>query len=484
MAEGKDLFPFSPEPSKRRKIPGGPSGGDSGAVPEDRHREAQEASKTVSPTSPGVPGGGTPPRAAPGPPASCSDRTVLAPQTASLGGAVPLPVGHIGASAARSRERAASIVSDLVASRAHAGDPLSKPREKLVEEDIAALRGMAEAFREECGRDPENVDMRWRMFRVQRLLGLEEDAKATLCHIVRLEPNNVHARAALARMCSAGETQGFRLPAPIQPFYSNMPGLFAYPFARGGAFAIVGGCLVFSILQLAIFGSMLLGPVGIFSGAALGVFFYGYILGFYFRIMKTSAAGQDHPPDWPDFDLGAMLDVSAKVLVLMLISLAPLGAWLAFSIFVLLPMLGPVAGSWIEALGTVPCLLFSLYYGVMGIVNLGAHGSWESICRIPAVIRSYMPVLPELACLTLLGGAISGILAFVFGTAYAVLSLCLGGTVMALRQIDIGIMTGMFIGGALILLFLALFCFFYTAMVIFRLLGLFYRQVERRLVWS
>ncbi len=481
MAEGKDLFPFNPEPPKKRKVPAGPSGPKKGAAGPGPGGQCREVAKAWLPAPSGKAGGAIPPPASIRQPVSHSDKTMLESQSAFPG--VP-SVGNLGVSVPQRREQAASIVSGLAASRARAEDPLSKPSEQLTEDDFAALREMANAFREECARDPENVDMRWRMFRIQRLLGLYEEAKLTLCHIVRLEPNNIQARAALARMCTAEEVQGFKLPGPIRPFYSNLPGLFTYPFTKGGAFVIVGGCIVFSVLQLAIFGSMLLGPVGISAGAVLAALFYGYILSFYFRIMKTSAAGQDYPPDWPDFSLGAMLDVYVKVLVLALICLAPLGAWLALFVFALSPLLGSVAGSWIAAFGAVPFLLFALYYGVMGTVNLCAHGSWESMYRVPAVIRSYLPVLPELACVTLLVTVISGALTFAFGSAYAVLSLCLGGTVMAFEQIDIGLMTGMFISGALALLFLALFCFFYTAMVIFRLLGLFYRQVERRIAWD
>jgi len=476
MPESRDLFPFNSEPPKKRKPAQGPdkAGNATGSpaakyvgrgntAPSER-RENPTAPQTIQPASPSKA------------PVLSSENTLLESPSSvqSENRHKPAPQGTM-----RHREKAASIISEMAVSKARGEDLLAKPVENLTSADRARLSDTLQAFREERTRDPDNVDLLWRMFQVQRALGMESEARLTLCDIIRLEPHNEHARRALARMCSAEEIAEFRLPVPPRPFYSDPADFFLYPFAKGGVFTIVGGCIVFSFLQLIIMGSMLLGPIGIACGSILGALFYGYILSFYYKIVKTSAEGQDYPPDWPDFAPLEMLETFAKTVALAAICLAPSAVWIALCRFAVAPF-SETAATWMTAVGLVPCMLFAIYYGVVGLVGLSVFKSWEYVYHIPNAIRSALRTLPELALVSLMACIISGTLVLIFGAAYVILALCLGGTISVLWKIDTAIMTGVAIAGALALLFLFFFSFFYTAMVVSRVFGLFYRQVERK----
>ena len=81
-------------------------------------------------------------------------------------------------------------------------------------------------------------------------------------------------------------------------FFAAMVGCFRYPLQGDGVILLVAGTLFYFLLNLRGFG---LGGLAIGASLTLGFFGAGYLLAFLTSIVTTTAAGEDHLPDWPDF---------------------------------------------------------------------------------------------------------------------------------------------------------------------------------------
>jgi hypothetical protein len=78
-----------------------------------------------------------------------------------------------------------------------------------------------------------------------------------------------------------------------KPFNEQLSGLFTYPFGGRGLYIILGGAVFFELQAF----------IGIFlMRFGLIFFFAGYTCAYMLKIISRSAAGDETPPGWPDFE--------------------------------------------------------------------------------------------------------------------------------------------------------------------------------------
>lgn len=86
-------------------------------------------------------------------------------------------------------------------------------------------------------------------------------------------------------------------------FYKTIPGAFAYPFRRNGTALLLGGTLIFGVLD-AVLSARVGGIVlaGGLAGLFLTFFLFGYVFEFLQSIITTTAFGEAEMPNWPPYD--------------------------------------------------------------------------------------------------------------------------------------------------------------------------------------
>jgi len=79
----------------------------------------------------------------------------------------------------------------------------------------------------------------------------------------------------------------------VKPFFELLPDAFPYPFKGKGKIMLIAGAIFFWLLEL-------IASVSLF-GLAIMFFVGGYLVSSMFRIIGSSANGDEELPDWPDF---------------------------------------------------------------------------------------------------------------------------------------------------------------------------------------
>ena len=217
-------------------------------------------------------------------------------------------------------------------------------------------------------------------------------------------------------------------------FIGNVLRSATYPLARQGLFIVIGGAVLFTLLDLLAAWSWMFGVVAI----AMSL---GYAIAYYSRIVASSSNGDDALPDWQEYAnfWEDILYPIGRVAFVAVMSMAPAGVLYAAGERELL---------WIAAVGTL------LFYTPLAWMAVSLYDSvWAAN---PVRVARYLFTSPLQA---------------------AVASAIFCATVTAsvgLRYAFSGSIAGMFVGylGGLYLMFVAM-----------RVLGLFYfhnRQVFDR----
>ena len=84
-------------------------------------------------------------------------------------------------------------------------------------------------------------------------------------------------------------------------FFRRLPGVFAYPCAQGGVLLLIGGTILFWLLDLAKFVVRFAGILGLVAGVLLFVFSSGYLFAYMQRLLVSSSQGDETLPGWPEF---------------------------------------------------------------------------------------------------------------------------------------------------------------------------------------
>ncbi|MEW5876112.1 MAG: DUF4013 domain-containing protein, partial [Candidatus Zixiibacteriota bacterium] len=77
-------------------------------------------------------------------------------------------------------------------------------------------------------------------------------------------------------------------------FFQELPGIFKYPFGKGGVLLLTFGTIVFSVVDA-------LAQLRTFHTLFLSLAASGYFLAYMQSIIMSSAKGEDDLPEWPEF---------------------------------------------------------------------------------------------------------------------------------------------------------------------------------------
>ncbi|MBI3874841.1 MAG: hypothetical protein HY300_02525, partial [Verrucomicrobia bacterium] len=86
------------------------------------------------------------------------------------------------------------------------------------------------------------------------------------------------------------KTEGEKLARESMTFRARLPGVFKYPFSKGGALLLIVGTILYLFLD---FAAMFSWKLAILAG--------GYLFAYMQKIVCASAFGEEHLPDWPEF---------------------------------------------------------------------------------------------------------------------------------------------------------------------------------------
>ena len=255
-----------------------------------------------------------------------------------------------------------------------------------------------------------------------------------------------------------GPERGGLGPAPLlkrkreisegPPFWSDLPGLFAYPLRKSGAVKLLLSSLFFAVVFGLLKGFNMLGIGGLLFGGILAFGFLGYIVSFFLAVVRRTIESDPDPPEWPEFS--AFADHAAQFASLLLLGFVPLllpvgaATWAAVKV-------GGFAAVAIPLLAAMP----GLFYLPMAVLVYAVGGSVAEALNPVLVFHSIARCLGPYA------------LAVPF--VYAILAVFLA--FLFLSQL---------VPFAWILFYAVSF---YFTMLIFRLLGLFYLQCQVRLGW-
>jgi hypothetical protein len=244
--------------------------------------------------------------------------------------------------------------------------------------------------------------------------------------------------------CSCGgqcrdvaEQRASGVAAASRAAQSTYPSALKYPFKRDGWLLLVGGTILYLIIDL-----LQMMPVGWIRYFAM-IFGYGYLFGYMQQIVSATAHGEDEPPGWPDFSdyfqdiVQPFLLLAGTVVALMAPAIAAfIGGY--FLLGILLAVLSAV--------------LFPM--ALLGVLMSDSFSSLNPLFLIASIVKTTGSYL--FAC-------------FVLG----LLLLCSIGIEIALNTITIPLLPAIITG----------FFSFYFITVYMRVLGLFYRRNAERLAW-
>jgi hypothetical protein len=232
------------------------------------------------------------------------------------------------------------------------------------------------------------------------------------------------------------------------PFWSDLPGLFAYPFRGDGLVRNLISAVFFAILFAILSRFPGLGPGGLILGATLAASVCGYVLSYFLSITRKTTEGEAEPPEWPDFR--SFPEMAGEFASLFFLCLLPLAVPVAIAAWAGARVGGPAAFA-APLLASLP----GLFYVPMSVLVYAITGSAR---------EAFNPIL---VCASI--GKCIGPYLLVTPFVYGILLLFFAASLASAFVPFSGI--------------LFYFLVFYLFMVLFRLLGLFYLQCQVRLGW-
>jgi hypothetical protein len=181
--------------------------------------------------------------------------------------------------------------------------------------------------------------------------------------------------------------------APSRPktFFSQLAGAFSYPFKGNGPWLIIGWAVFMLAMDFARYICRSAGVLGFMGLGMISLFITGYLCAYMLKVVLSSAAGEDEPPDWPNFgnwwdDIAhPILLVAGTIAVCFLPAIACLfhNLWMEFR-----------GGAVREGPGSVLLLLLGVgsFFLPMGMLGVAMHDSFRglnpllmlrSIARVP-----------------------------------------------------------------------------------------------------
>ncbi len=178
----------------------------------------------------------------------------------------------------------------------------------------------------------------------------------------------------------AARPQDLKRQATLPRPYSFQEAL-AYPFRGMGLYVTLGAPFVLFFIEFV--GRFGIGCMGPFVFVPL---FWAMLVGLQFKIVRSTAEGEDELPDWPDF-----MDVAERVmdlvtyLVILVVTFAPVGIYLAAIGFSQLQTLEPSLFFW---LGLACCLWAGTALGTMAYGAAGIYDRMD-VLRLPSHIKAF-----------------------------------------------------------------------------------------------
>jgi pSer/pThr/pTyr-binding forkhead associated (FHA) protein len=250
--------------------------------------------------------------------------------------------------------------------------------------------------------------------------------------------------------CGGGchSLEGGQKEERAQPsFVAGLLSSFRYPLSAEGLILLAAGTFFFGALHLASFISQFAGIIGWVSLLFLTIFGTGYLFAFLKSVVASSAYGENHMPQWPEFsDIGSdIIGPFLQFLGIFVLSFGPALAWLIF---------GPDS---LKLPVTIGLVFFGLIYLPMAMVAVSLYDS----------LAGMHPLLITTSILR-----IGWHYLVVIGFLILVLVLRFAALAMAER-----------VSIPVIPFLLTEFLSLYFLVVIMRMLGLMYFANERRLGW-
>ncbi|MFH1139677.1 MAG: hypothetical protein V1816_26675 [Pseudomonadota bacterium] len=166
---------------------------------------------------------------------------------------------------------------------------------------------------------------------------------------------------------------------PPLNFWEHFPRSFLYPFTGNGLYILLGGAIFFTIIHYLLY--------IIFIGWMIGLATSCYLLAYFFKVMTSSAEGEDKPPDWPDFSnlFQDIISPVVKMLLTVFVSFLP-------AILVLIIRPAPDLETNLLLAGGL-AVLGAVYYpmALLAFVMSGRLAGLTPIVVIPAILK--MPLI-------------------------------------------------------------------------------------------
>ncbi len=119
--------------------------------------------------------------------------------------------------------------------------------------------------------------------------------------------------------CSPVLVPKMQSAAPKKSPAAHLLGAFAYPLNGDGIFLLLGGTLLYSLMDAASYISRYALMYGLIATLIMGVLGTGYLLSYLQSILTSSAAGDEKMPDWPEIS-----DLMGEIVVPLLHTLGTL----------------------------------------------------------------------------------------------------------------------------------------------------------------
>ena len=121
-------------------------------------------------------------------------------------------------------------------------------------------------------------------------MGRRDEALSHYKRSVELDPDRDEVIEKIRNEFGPEELKGFEFPKRMGPFWADLRSLSNYPLRGGGRYIIIGGALVFTILNL----------VPLFGFILTLIFAYPYLMAYMLRIIRSVSKGKEELPDWPE----------------------------------------------------------------------------------------------------------------------------------------------------------------------------------------
>lgn len=113
-------------------------------------------------------------------------------------------------------------------------------------------------------------------------------------------------------------TEEASLTAPTPSFFGGLLGTFRYPFNGEGLYLIIGGAVFFTIADV-------VSRYASIMGILVQVVIVGFLATYAKDVVRTSAMGEERPPQWSDFSEGiqGIFAPFFELLIILAISFGP-----------------------------------------------------------------------------------------------------------------------------------------------------------------